>query len=197
MFRINFISSIAATLFLLATFSLSAPVLAGQMMGYQRGHMGSMMGGPMMGGGNGMDCGYGMGMGGYGMGYGMGGYGMGYGMGGYMGGRMMGGYLFGLNLTKDQLDKIRDLRQKLRQSNFKLMTQMMDESDKLDDLYAKDVPNPKEVGKVYDKIFSIRREMIENHIRERNNIYALLTDEQKQEFKKEQPYFRGPGMMMY
>jgi len=167
------------------------PENAEQMMGYGRG------GGPgwMMGGGYGTGCGYGMG--GYGMG--MGGYGMGMGMGGPMMGGYMGGMmgnLYGLNLTKDQRKKVRDLRQQLLKTNFPLMTQLMDESDKLEELYSQATPNPKDVGKVYESIFSIRRKMIENHVQTRNSIYALLTDEQKKELKNEEPYYGRHGMMM-
>jgi protein CpxP len=167
---------------------------AGQMTGYGRGGGPGWMGN-MMGGGYGMGCGYGMG--GYGMG--MGGYGMGGMMGGYMGGMMGGmmGNFYGLNLTKDQRKKIRDLRQKMLKTNFPLMSKLMDESDKLYDLYSQATPNPKDVGKVYESIFSIKRKMIENHVQTRNSIYALLTDEQKKELKNEEPYYGRHGMMMY
>jgi protein CpxP len=180
------------------------PEAAEQMMEYRQNYMGAGPGwmGGMMGGGYGCGGygmgGYGMGygMGGYGMGYGMGGYGMGHGMRGYMGGPMMGS-LYGLNLTKEQRKKIRDLRKKLRQSNFKLMMQLMDETDKLYDLYSQETPNPKDVGKVYEGIFSVKRKMIENHIQERNSIYALLTAEQKKQFEKKRPYYGRHGMGMH
>ena len=169
------------------------PETSGHMMGYGQNYRSGGPGwmGNMMGGGYGMGCGYGMG--GYGMG--MGGYGMGGMMGGYTGGLM--GNFYGLNLTKDQRKKMRDLRQKMLQTNFPLMTQLMDESDKLDDLFSQATPNPKDVGKVYESIFSIRRKMIENHVQTRNSIYALLTDEQKKELKNEEPYYGRRGMMMY
>lgn len=186
------------------------PEAADQMTEYQRNYMGRGPGmGYMMGGGYGWGrgyeggCGYGPGggymMGGPMMGRGMMGMGM---MGGpMMGGPMMGGsmmgYLYGLDLTNEQRQKTRDLRKKQRRENLKLMTQMMDEWDKLEDLYSQDTPNPKEVGKVYASIFAIRRNMIENHLQERNSIYALLTDEQKKKLKSEEPYFGGRGMMMW
>ena len=146
-------------------------------MGRGPGWMGNM-GGPMMGG----DCGWGRG-------FGLGG-------GGYMRGGPMMGYLYGLNLTKEQRQKIRDLGQKRREVHMRWLTQLMDDEDKLDDLYTQETPNPKEVGKVYEDIFSIRRQMIEDRIQERNSIYALLTDEQKQELKKIEPFFGRRGMMM-
>lgn len=191
---------------LIAAVVFTAPVAAappGTMMDYHQSHMGGGPGwmGYMMGEGYGPGGGWGRGYGmGMGCGYGPGGGYMGEGyMGeGYMGGRSpMMGYLYGLNLSKDQRQKIRDLRQKRREENLRLMTQLEDESDKLDDLYSQETPNPKDVGKVYESIFSLRRQMIENRVQERNSIYALLTNDQKQQLKKEEPYSGRRGMMMW
>ena len=150
-------------------------------MGRGPGWMG-YMGSPMMGG----DCGWGRG-------YGPGGYSQG---GGFMRGSPMMGYLYGLNLTKEQRQKIRELRQKRRESKVRWMTQLMEYEDKLDDLYSQETPDPKGVGKVYEDIFSIRRQMIEDRIQERNSIYGLLTDEQKQKLKKIEPVVGRRSLMM-
>lgn len=133
--------------------------------------------------------GYGYGYGpGYGYGYGMGnmmggGYGamMGGGFGPMMGG-MMGG-LYGLDLSKDQREKIRNIQFRMRRDNLKLMASMMDSSDKLAELYDKDKLDAGKIGKVYDEIFKIRREMIQQHIRARNEIYEALNKEQRKQFR--------------
>jgi len=171
---------------------------SGQMMGNGQSNqgggvdrMGNMMGGDTSRTGNILGGGYGVGgysMGGYGMGRYMGGLKMGEFMGGVLGGSIMG-YFYGLNLTKVQRQKFRDLQSKLRQSNLSLMTQMMDESDKLGDLFSQEMPNPKDVGKVYESIFSIRRKMIENQLQTHNSIYGLLTEKQKIQLKNVEPYY--------
>lgn len=158
--------------------------------------------------------------GGYGYGYG---YGRGYGYPGWMGrmgpmmgpmgemnpmmmgsmGGMMGGMgpimggLWGLDLSKDQREKIRNIQHSMRQENFELMSKMMDSADKLAELYDADKPDPDKIGKAYDEIYKIKREMIQQHIRMRNKIYDLLTEDQRKSFKSHLPYGRmGMGMGM-
>ena len=163
---------------------------------------------------------------GYGMGYGMGGYGMGYGggygfhgrgqgymmgpgnmmgpAGGMMGpmGDMMGpmggmmGNLYGLNLDDKQRDKIRGILHSMRKQHFDLMEKMMETSDKLYDLYDVDKPDPDKIGKVYDDLFKIKRQMIQEHIQIKNKIYDLLNKEQREEFKNNDPFAHRFGMMM-
>lgn len=118
-------------------------------------------------------------------------------MGGPMG-MMMGpmmGQLYGLDLSKEQRDKVRSIHRKVRKQHFALMDKMMDQSDKLYDLYSVDKPDPEQIGKVYDEIYKIKREMIKEHITVRNQIYDLLTKEQREKFKKNDPFLRHFGMM--
>ena len=154
--------------------------------GYGRGRgyggwMGGMMGGygPMMGGG------YGPMMGDM----------MGGGFGPMMGG-MMGGF-YGLDLSKDQRAKIRSLHHAVRKQNMELMSKLMDSRDKLAELYDTAKPDPDKIGKVYDEIFKIRREMIQQHLKVRNKIYDLLTEDQRKEIDSERPFGYGHmgGMM--
>ena len=153
------------------------------------GWMGGMMGGygPMMGGGYGpmMGGGYGPMMGGM----------MGGGFGPMMGG-MMGGF-YGLDLSKDQRAKIRSLHHAVRKQNMELMSKLMDSRDKLAELYDTAKPDPDKIGKVYDEIFKIRREMIQQHLKVRNKIYDLLTEDQRKEIDSERPFGYGHmgGMM--
>ena len=154
------------------------------------------------------ESGYGYGRGrGYGgwMGGMMGGYGpmMGGGYGPMMGDMMGGGFgpmvgdFYGMDLSKDQRAKIRSLHHAVRKQNMELMTEMMDSRDKLAELYDTAKPDPDKIGKVYDEIFKIRREMIQQHLKVRNKIYDLLTEDQRKEIDSERPFGYGHmgGMM--
>lgn len=140
---------------------------------------------------------------GYGGGYG--GYGGGHGYMGPMGGMMgpmgpmgpMMGRLAGLNLTDKQRDQIREIQSNMRKQHFDLMEKMMNSSDKLYKLYDADKPNAEEIGKVYDEIYKVKRQMIQEHIQIRNRIYDLLTKEQREKFKENDPFAHRFGMMMY
>jgi len=154
---------------------------------------------------------------GYGRGYGRGGgYGYGYGghmgpggMMGPMGGMMMGpmggmmgpgymmGNLYGLDLNDKQRDQIRDIQRDVRKKHWALMEKMMETSDKLVDLYEVDKPDADKIGKVYDEVFKIKREMIQQQIVVRNKIYDILNKEQREKFRENDPYAHRFGMMMY
>ena len=148
-------------------------------------------------------------------GYGYGGYGYGGGKGymGHMGpmmGPMMGptmgpmmmgpmghmmGNLTGLDLNDKQRDQIRDIQRNMRRQHWDLMDKMMDTSDKLYKLYDVDRPDPEKIGKVYDEIYKIKRQMIQEHIEIRNKIYDLLSKEQQEKFKANDPFAHRFGMM--
>ena len=136
-------------------------------------------------------------MGGYGTMHGpgmMGGYGTMHGPG------MMGmGPVWMLNLTDDQRDIIGKLREELRKKQWTTMGQIMDERQKLSELYSADSPDANKVGAIYGKIFDLRRQMIEATIDVRNRMQALLTQEQQTQLDQWRhgwgAGFGGPGMM--
>jgi Spy/CpxP family protein refolding chaperone len=135
-------------------------------------HPGGMMGSGMMGG--------------YGMGPGMMDGGMGPGMMGGPGGcPMMGaGPLWQLNLTADQKKKIDALMTQQREQHWSIMRSMSDDYAKLRTLYAADPLDANAIGKVYDDIFKNQRAMIDSGIKARNQIYGMLTPEQKNQLKQ-------------
>ena len=156
---------------------------------------------------------HGGGAGGYGPGYGygmqpgmMGGYGMMHSPG-MMGGegmmhgpKMMGmGPVWMLDLTDEQRAEISKLRGELRKKQWATMGQVIDEREKLFELYSADNPDPKEVGAVYGKIFDLRRQMIEAAIDTRNRTRTILTQEQRSQLDQWRHGWRtgpgGPGMM--
>ncbi len=133
--------------------------------------------------------------GGYGMGMGpgmMGGSGM-MGMGaGMMGGGMMG--LHGLNmldLSDEQRGKINAIHDKLRKQHWEVMGKMMDEHNALRDLYDAETLDGKKIGATYDRIFRLKRQMIDTGIKAHNDAVAVLTKEQREQLKQLR---RGRGM---
>lgn len=109
--------------------------------------------------------------------------------------------VMGLNLTDDQELAVQKLQHKLRRQNWSLKGDILDEQGKLIELYAVDIPDAAVIGKVYDAIFDIKRQMIENRINTENEVQALLTTEQKTQFKSGQMGNRGymgrHGMMRW
>ena len=117
------------------------------------------------------------------------GYGRGM-MGDHEGG-MMGGYGSGmmmessrmnmvrsLDLSDEQRSKIKKLSDQLRHNNWIAQGSIMDESAKLRDLYEADKRDPATIGNVYQKIFDMKRQMIEAMIDTQNHVEELLTPEQ-------------------
>lgn len=118
----------------------------------------------------------------------MGGYGRGM-MGNHEGG-MMGGDGSGmmesprmnmvrsLDLSDEQRSKINKLSDQLHHNNWAAQGYIMDESGKLRDLYEADKRDPSTIGNVYQKIFDLKRQMIEAMIDTQNHVEELLTPEQ-------------------
>ena len=146
------------------------------------GNMGYGRMGPGYMGQGGMGYGSGM-MGGMG---GMGGMGM---MGG-MGYRGMG-MMQALNLDNAQRTKIRNLMREQAAANCKNMTSMMDVHDELAAEYDKDKPDPKALGKLYEKMQGMQRQMFERMVETRNKMREMLNKEQKENF--DNMYHRGMG----
>ncbi len=148
-----------------------------------------------------MDCCAGMMDHEHGMGGGMMGHehGMGGGMMGDCGGGMMGGMMGGhgmmlesprmhmvraLNLSDEQRAKINKLSDELQHKNWEREGMIRDEAAKLRDLYEADKRDPKAIGAEYQKIFDIKRQMIEAMVDTQNRVEALLTPEQLRQMKE-------------
>ncbi len=125
--------------------------------------------------------------GGYGPGM-MGGYGRfeGYGMGP---GMMWGGPVWLLDLSTAQRDKIFTIQTELRNQNWPLMGQIMDQYAKLGELYNADTLDAKQVGAVYGRIFALRKQMIMAGVEATSRELAVLTPEQREQLRK----LRGGG----
>lgn len=136
--------------------------------GYDMHDMHEMMEGCMMGGGM------------------MGG--MGGGMMGMGGGMMMGSprmhMIMALDLTDDQRAKINKLHDELQHKNWERMGLIQDETAKLRDLYEADRRDPKAIGAEYQKIFDLKRQIIEAIVDTQNHIEDVLTPDQRAHLKE-------------
>lgn len=165
------------------------------------GGFGYGMGPGMMGGGYGYDMGPGMMGNGFGMGPGMMGgfgYGPGPGMmgGGYgMGPGMMGGFgpLAMLDLTDQQRTKIREIQTEHRKQQWEIAGKMLDEQAQLNEAYASDTPDPKQVGVIYGRIAKLQQQQAEAHVSAWNRMQSVLTKEQREQLAQWRRGFAGRG----
>ncbi|HEU0188891.1 MAG TPA: Spy/CpxP family protein refolding chaperone [Gallionella sp.] len=108
-------------------------------------------------------------------------------MGGHGSGMMMEsphmGMIMSLDLSDEQRAKINKLSDELKHNNWTTKGLIMDESAKLRDLYAADRRDPSAIGKEYQKIFDLQRQMIEATITSQNRIEDLLTPDQRTQLK--------------
>jgi Spy/CpxP family protein refolding chaperone len=116
-------------------------------------------------------------------------------MGGHGSGMMMGRnpmhMIMSLDLNDTQRSKITKISDELNHNNWTTKGLIMDESAKLRDLYAADKRDPSAIGKEYQKIFDLKRQMIEATITAQNRIEELLTPEQRAQLKN-MHHSRGP-----
>jgi Spy/CpxP family protein refolding chaperone len=111
-------------------------------------------------------------------------YGM---MGGMMGGMMDSPRMhmvMGLDLTDDQRAKINKLYDDLHHRNWETQGKIMDEAAKLRDLYEADKRDPKAISAEYQKVFDMKRQMIEAMVDTQNHVEELLTPAQLAKLKE-------------
>jgi Spy/CpxP family protein refolding chaperone len=162
-------------------YGMGPGMMGGGMMGMGPGMMGGGMGPGMMGGGMGMMGGPGMMGGGFGMGPGM------------MGGGFGMDPLYALNLTDEQRAKVEKILDEERKKHWDTAGKMMEEQNRLRDLYQEDTPDPKKVGAVYGSIAKLQQQMVENHIQARNQVQQILTKEQREQLQQWRRGGWGPG----
>lgn len=141
---------------------------------------------------------YGRGGPGYGPGM-MGGYGPGGGMmGGYgPGGGMMGGYGPGwgasggataaLNLNDEQRDKLLAIQEENRRKNWDKMGEMRSEQFKLRRMYNADNVDSQAFAEQQKKVDDLRREILVSRLESRKQMEAVLTPEQREQFRQYGP----------
>jgi Spy/CpxP family protein refolding chaperone len=142
----------------------------------------------------------------------VGGWGYGHGMMFGHGGGMMGGYgddmmmesprmgvVRTLNLSDDQRAAINKLTDELQHRNWGLLGLIRDETAKLRDLYEADRRDPAAIGAEYQKIFDLKRQIIESILVTQNKVEDLLTPEQLKQLKQARramPMYGQPPMPM-
>jgi len=126
---------------------------------------------------------------GYGPGYGpgmMGGYGPGYGGGRGFG---PGGGLAALNLSSEQSEKIAAIQEENRRKNWDAMGQMRAEQFKLRQMFNADKIDSNAVAEQQKKVDELRRQMLKSRVDARNQVAAILTPEQRKQFKQFGPWW--------
>ncbi|MBI3901819.1 MAG: Spy/CpxP family protein refolding chaperone [Nitrosomonadales bacterium] len=102
-----------------------------------------------------------------------------------------------LNLSEEQRAKVNKLADELRHNNWSTQGLINDETARLRDLYEADKRDPAAIGKEYQKVFDLKRQMIETYLDTQNRIEEVLTDEQRARMKEERRHMRsvyGHGM---
>jgi Spy/CpxP family protein refolding chaperone len=161
---------ICTGLFILSYIPVSQAEHYGHMMGMDHMHGGMM---------NEQEPGYGM-MHGMRPGYGMHGYGM------------SGRGIWSLDLDSKQRTELNKIYKEHRKEHWKKMEAMMEERDKLRELYAADKRDPKAIGEVYERINRIQREMIESSIETENRAEAILNKKQREQLRSYRHGMMGP-----
>ena len=179
--KVSLIASLLISVTVATLASLSAlahsPMMMDENSGTESymGHHGMMEPGMMMG----RNIGSGMMYGNYGRG---------------MHGMMMGGYYLS-DLSDKQLSKMNDIRNKLEKDLWQLKGQILDEQAKLRDLWMADKPDPTKVGAAYAEAFEFEREAIETRVKAMNEMYDVLTNEQREKLKSNRLRMMGSGTM--
>ena len=142
--------------------------------------------------------------GGYGPGFGRGGYG-GYGPG--MGNEMMMGYHGGgpgagrgggygrngplaiADLTDEQREKILAIQEEHRRKNWDTMGQIRSEQFNLRRLYSAEKIDTNAVIEQQKKLDELRRAMFKSRAEQHNQVVAVLTPEQRKQFRRYGPWW--------
>jgi Spy/CpxP family protein refolding chaperone len=90
-----------------------------------------------------------------------------------------------LTLTKEQQSKINKLSDSLKHNNWVTQGLINDETAILRDLYEADQRDPVAIGKEYQKVFDLKRQMIEAYLDTQNRIEDVLTPDQRAQIKEE------------
>jgi Spy/CpxP family protein refolding chaperone len=151
-------------------------------------------GGPGYGPGYGGGTGYGPGMMGAGPGHGpgmMSGGGPGYGPGR---GHAQGASLpESLNLTDEQREKILAIQEGNRQKNWTAMGQLRSEMFSMRRMYDADKVDANAIAEQHKKVDELRRLMLKSRLESHNQVEAVLTPEQRKQFRQVRPQWLQEG----
>lgn len=109
-------------------------------------------------------------------------------------GRQLWHRAWALDLSHDQRNRILDIHDEKRRIQWEFMGERMEHASQLRRLYAKDRLDPTAIGKVYGRLFDVRRRMIESTLEANNQILDVLTDAQRQRLEASGTGAPPPGM---
>jgi len=98
-----------------------------------------------------------------------------------------------LSLTDAQQEQAKTIMETERTGNEATIQQLMNIRKQIKDLTISDNFNENSVRTLAEQASKLRVELIVSHARTQNQIYKLLTDEQKQLAQKLEPLMRGHG----
>lgn len=91
--------------------------------------------------------------------------------------------LHALNLTDDQRAKVTKIADELKHDNWATQGLLNDESARLRDLYEAEQRDVPAISAEYQKVFDLKRKMIETYLNAQNRIEDVLTPEQRAQMK--------------
>lgn len=92
-----------------------------------------------------------------------------------------------LNLSDEQRDKIQVIQEQNRQKNWTAMGQMRAEMFALRRMYYADKVDANAIVEQQKKVDEFRRAQLKSRIESRNQVEALLTPEQRKQFRQHRP----------
>jgi Spy/CpxP family protein refolding chaperone len=104
-----------------------------------------------------------------------------------------GGGFGALNLTDEQREKIAVAQEKSRSRNWETMGQLRSEQFKLRQMAYSDRIEPAAYTEQQKKVDELRRNMLRARIESRNEIDAILTPEQRKQFRQFGPWWLQNG----
>jgi len=88
------------------------------------------------------------------------------------------------DLSADQRDKIGKIQDDARSKQWKLMTKMREEQARLFGLSNTEAPDNAAMSKSYKKLSELRQQMFDNSLAVRKQMDAVLTKEQREQFRQ-------------
>ena len=101
------------------------------------------------------------------------------------------GGLAALNLNAEQSEKIAAIQEQNRRKNWDAMGQLRSETFALRRMYWADKVDSTAYANQQKKVDELRRQMLQSRLETRNQIEALLTPEQKKQFRQRGPWWLG------
>jgi Spy/CpxP family protein refolding chaperone len=100
-----------------------------------------------------------------------------------------GGALAALDLSSEQREKVASIQEENRRKNWDTMGQVRSEQFKLRQMYYADKIDSTAVSEQQKKVDDLRRQMLKSQVEARNQIAAVLTPEQRKQFRQFGPWW--------